>query len=228
MPSTPLPVRALAVVATAGTLIIGLFALSRLAPSYDSAIAVGAGWMLACALVAGKLVKGRPDLRWPVRLTTIAVSAAVLAWVGYTTFSDKEVDERVVTGVRAQAAQGSGSAGSESSPPSARRPQNVEVARGTFRRLSHGPSRGTAAVVELADGGRRLTLRRFETDNGPDLRVYLATDESAREFRDLGALKGNKGDQQYEVPRGVDVSRYDTVLIWCRAFSVGFAEAQLD
>lgn len=44
------------------------------------------------------------------------------------------------------------------------------------------------------------------------------------EFVDLGDLKGNK---QYEIPEGVDVSRFDTVVIWCRAFSVGFGAATL-
>jgi electron transfer DM13 len=55
-----------------------------------------------------------------------------------------------------------------------------------------------------------------------------ARDESeVEEFRDLGALKGNKGDQQYDLPQGLDLDRYSTVVIWCRAFSVNFARAVL-
>ena len=55
-----------------------------------------------------------------------------------------------------------------------------------------------------------LTLTNFEVDNGPDLRVYLvagpARDESeVEDFEDLGALKGNKGNQQYDIPRGLDL-----------------------
>ena len=77
-----------------------------------------------------------------------------------------------------------------------------------------------------------LTLTNFEVDNGPDLRVYLvagpARDESGvDDFEDLGALKGNQGNQQYELPSGVDLERYSTVVIWCRAFSVNFARAPL-
>jgi hypothetical protein len=86
--------------------------------------------------------------------------------------------------------------------------------------------------VRRAGGGNVLTLTSFEVDNGPDLRVYLvvgrAGDESeVTEFKDLGALKGNKGDQQYDLPRGLDLDRYSTVVIWCRAFSVNFARAAL-
>jgi len=40
-------------------------------------------------------------------------------------------------------------------------------------------------------------------------------------------LKGNIGNQQYELPGDVTVSRYSTVVIWCRAFSVLFARAPL-
>jgi hypothetical protein len=44
---------------------------------------------------------------------------------------------------------------------------------------------------------------------------------------DLGRLKGNIGNQQYAVPEGVDVAAGATVVIWCRAFSVNFAQADL-
>ena len=62
------------------------------------------------------------------------------------------------------------------------------------------------------------------------MRVRLAPDGSfdggADGAVDLGALKGNRGDQQYAIPRGVDVARR-TVVIWCRAFSVPFGSARL-
>jgi hypothetical protein len=63
--------------------------------------------------------------------------------------------------------------------------------------------------------------------------VYLvagpARDESeVDDYKDRGALKGNKGDQQYELGRGVDLDRYTTVVVWCRAFSVAFARASLN
>jgi Electron transfer DM13 len=84
-----------------------------------------------------------------------------------------------------------------------------------------------------ATGNRRvLTLTRFETDNGPTCastpRTADARQGSAGENPvDLGALQGNVGDPQYEVPRGVDLDRLTKVVIWCRAFSAGFGAASL-
>jgi hypothetical protein len=74
-------------------------------------------------------------------------------------------------------------------------------------------------VVKLASGRRVLTLTDFETSAGPDLRVRIGD-------ADLGALKGNRGDQQYDVPKDLD-PRGDTVRIWCRAFSALFGSAEL-
>ena len=108
---------------------------------------------------------------------------------------------------------------------------NVLLARGSFESVAHSAV-GTATAIRTAAGARVLTLTNFEVDNGPDLRVYLvagpARDESeVEDFEDLGALKGNKGNQQYELPRDIDLGRYTTVVIWCRAFSVNFARAPL-
>src|SRR4051812_29722964 len=78
---------------------------------------------------------------------------------------------------------------------------------------------GTAAVVRTRDGRRYLTLTGFATSPGPDLRVRISPGD-----RDLGALKGNRGDQQYALPAGAKVER---VVIWCRAFSATFGSARL-
>jgi hypothetical protein len=58
--------------------------------------------------------------------------------------------------------------------------------------------------------------------------VYLATDGSGTTFKDLGELKGSRGDQQYEIPANVSLTRYDTVVFWCVPFSVSLATAQLE
>jgi electron transfer DM13 len=47
------------------------------------------------------------------------------------------------------------------------------------------------------------------------------------EFVDLGVMKGNKGDQNYQVPANVDLSQYQSLTIWCRRFAVNFATAPL-
>jgi hypothetical protein len=87
---------------------------------------------------------------------------------------------------------------------------------------------GLAKVIQLDDASMILRLENFRATNGPDLYVYLATDNSASDFVDLGRLKGNIGNQNYDIPEGTDFSKYDTVLIWCKAFSVLFGSAKLE
>jgi hypothetical protein len=63
--------------------------------------------------------------------------------------------------------------------------------------------------------------------NGPDLYIYLSTDKSASVFVNLGRLKANIGNQNYPILAGTDTTKYNTVLIWCKAFSVLFGSADL-
>jgi hypothetical protein len=103
-----------------------------------------------------------------------------------------------------------------------------------FRPLGHD-ARGTALVIDAADGNTYVRFEDFEVENGPDLKVYLSRaqanapeDELATDFVDLGGLKGNVGDQNYLVPASVHLSEYRSVVVWCRRFSVGFAVAPID
>lgn len=103
---------------------------------------------------------------------------------------------------------------------------------GTLSDRSH-PASGDVLVV--TDGERRVL--RFEdlaTDNGPDLNVYLSAapadapaDELGADIVDLGDLKGNIGDQNYDIPDDVDLDRYRTVVIWCVRFRVVFGAGDL-
>jgi hypothetical protein len=87
---------------------------------------------------------------------------------------------------------------------------------------------GIAKVVPLEDGDDILRLEDFMVTNGPDLYVYLSADGSESDFVDLGRLKANIGNQNYDIPVGTDLAKYNTVLIWCRAFSVLFGSAELN
>ena len=110
----------------------------------------------------------------------------------------------------------------------------VKLAGGRFHSNAH-ETNGLVTIFRLPDGRRVLRLTQFATSNGPDVRVYLVAagdvqDEAAAKqagFVDLGALKGNIGDQNYDVPAGLDLSRYRAVSIWCRRFSVNFGAAPL-
>ena len=106
---------------------------------------------------------------------------------------------------------------------------------GSFHSVAHG-TKGTASIYQLADGKRILRLTNFETSNGPDVHVYLiaANDASDSEtvkkgdFLELGSLKGNLGDQNYDIPADADLAKYRAVTIWCKRFSVNFGTAPLN
>ena len=85
---------------------------------------------------------------------------------------------------------------------------------------------GTAKII-IVDDKKFLSLENFETTNGPDLYVYLSTDKSSEDYANLGRLKGNVGDQNYEISDDIDLENYNTAVIWCRAFSVLFGSAEL-
>ena len=86
---------------------------------------------------------------------------------------------------------------------------------------------GITKVINLADGRTFLRLENLKTTNGPDLYVYLSVGKDPSDIVNLGRLKGNIGNQNYEIPAGTDLSKYDTVLIWCKAFSTLFGSAKL-
>ena len=110
----------------------------------------------------------------------------------------------------------------------------AKLAAGRFHSNAH-ETKGVATIYRLDDGRRALRLTEFSTSNGPDVRVYLVAagdvqKEAAAKragFVDLGPLKGNIGDQNYDVPAGLDLSKYRAVSIWCRRFSVNFGAAPL-
>lgn len=84
---------------------------------------------------------------------------------------------------------------------------------------------GRVQVLKVGDE-QFLRFEDLKTINGPDLHIYLATDTSAKEIIDLGNIKATEGNVNYELPPGTDLETYDTVLIWCKAFSVLFSYAE--
>jgi hypothetical protein len=125
----------------------------------------------------------------------------------------------------------------EPSAPAAPPAGPVELARGELISHEHATT-GTARVLQLEDGSRVLRLEGLDTSNGPDLRVWL-TDAPVIEGRDgwfvfddgasvdLGELKGNQGDANYEIPADVDLDALTSVSIWCARFAVSFGAAEL-
>ena len=213
--------RLLAVPGVVVVVLVGIWFTGGLVTNdFALAMALTAVWMAVAGVVCLVIAWRWRALRVPVLGAYLVTAAVVGFYLGRSMFVDDEVNENVVMAAPARPA-----------PGVEERPRNVLLARGRFRSVAHSAT-GRASAIRRARGGRVLTLTSFEVDNGPDLRVYLvagrARDESeVDDFEDLGALKGNKGDQQYDLPRGLDLDRYSTVVIWCRAFSVNFARAPL-
>ena len=92
---------------------------------------------------------------------------------------------------------------------------------------------GKALIYETGEGDYFLRLEQFEVTNGPQLHVILGVDENPYnhdtlgDYLDLGALKGNIGDQNYEIPAGTDLEKYGSVVIYCVPFRAIFAIAPL-
>ena len=109
-----------------------------------------------------------------------------------------------------------------------------QLASGQFHDGAH-ETKGTATVFQLADGKKTLRLTNFATSNGPDVHVYLVAANDAKDndtvtkagFIDIGSLKGNIGDQNYDLPANADLTKYRAVTIWCKRFSVNFGTAPL-
>ena len=106
--------------------------------------------------------------------------------------------------------------------------------KGEFYNIAH-EGVGSATIYQLADGSRILRFENFEVLNGPDLHVYLAPQDPVLDTVgvelegsiDLGELKGNIGDQNYELPTELDLSQFHSVIIWCQPFRVPFNAAPL-
>jgi hypothetical protein len=185
--------------------------MSGKAPTPDTGTTVAAGTM------------SPSGIRWIVIAAAI-IGGGGIGWYLFRPellFVDKTVNESLPT-----AAAAAPSAGGAIEP--------TTLASGNFHKGAH-ETKGTATILELANGKRVLRLTGFETSNGPDVHVYLVAANDATDndtvksagFIDLGSLKGNVGDQNYDVPDDVDLNKYRAATIWCARFGVNFGTAPL-
>ena len=161
--------------------------------------------------------------RRPLLITLIAV---IVVGAGWYLFRPERLwfNQTVNEGLTAASAQ-------TADTPS---PAPTLLASGRFHDGAH-KTMGTASVYRLPDGQRVLRLTGFETSNGPDVQLYLVAASDAKDnetvtkagFVRLAALKGNVGDQNYDVPADVDLGKYRAVTVWCRRFGVNFGTAPL-
>ena len=115
------------------------------------------------------------------------------------------------------------------------KPKTLET--GTFHGKVHSTS-GRATIYQEQNGKLVLRLTNFKTSNGPDVHVILIAAKDAdddanflknnTERVELGKLKGNEGDQNYNIPSGTDLSKFQTVSIYCERFDANFGAAPLE
>ena len=97
---------------------------------------------------------------------------------------------------------------------------------GTFTTGAHVTS-GTVKVYEDKDKVRTLVFENFKTDNGPDLRLYMAEDKVITNFIQITDKVTTSGNYSIMIPATVDLKKQTTVAIWCKSFSVLFGSATL-
>ena len=199
----PIWARVAAVPLAVGVTLAGIWVAGGvLTDDFRVSMALTTVWF-AAVLAGGFLLWRRlPALR-AAAVAAVGTFVVVGAVLTLGTFRDSVVDEAVASG--------------------------PALLTGSFEARAH-PTEGLAKVLAV-DGTPVLTLSGFRTDPGPDLFVYVLPGPGAGDSVDggvrLARLKGNVGDQQYELPAALELDAGATVVIWCRAFSVSFGAAVL-
>ena len=181
------------------------------------------------------------------RRRIVLISAAVVVTLGlafglywfqpWKLFLDRHVDEALP----AVATEPVAVAGAEPTarPPAgggkSQRPAPVLLERGQFVSHEHSTS-GLASVIRRPNGSRILALADLRTSDGPVVKVWLTDQKVTKDgwhvfddgrYVDLGGLKGNIGNQFYEIPDSADLAVLRSVTIWCDRFDVSFGAAEL-
>ncbi|MBG6105648.1 hypothetical protein IW249_006062 [Micromonospora vinacea] len=190
----------------------------------------------------GKRMFRSPLVRAGLACAVVVAMLGLYWFQPWKLFTDTYVDEAIPGSGTVSATPVPASASPESSTPapaiSAATPAANEIlTSGEFVTHEHRTT-GSAEIHRLADGRHQLVIRDLNTSNGPDLRVWLTDQPVIRgtagwrvfddgEWVELAKLKGNKGNQVYELPASVDPRDFRSVSIWCKRFAVSFGAADL-
>lgn len=110
--------------------------------------------------------------------------------------------------------------------------------QGSFVSHEHTTT-GTASIVEdSATGKKQLVLTDLSTSNGPDVHVWLSKapvlegkdgwfEAGKHDHLDLGPIKGNRGNQVYDIPESTNIDEWTNATLWCEDFNVSFGAAEL-
>lgn len=232
---------ALAVV-TIAVLGLGVIVWGRVADTPTAARVLTGVWFAVAAVVAPLLIRRRRGLAVPLIAGYLVAAIGTALLVALPTVRDRTVEEADVvavagnptaqptspqpTGPQPTTPQPTGSAPTTApAPPTA----PVEIGRAELAGIDHTAT-GTARLIRLEDGSLLVRLQDIDIQPGPDYYVHLVRGAGQREpagGSQLSRLKGNRGSQNYPVPRGRSAETPVTVLIWCRAFDTPVANATI-
>ncbi|MFI7060735.1 DM13 domain-containing protein [Kribbella sp. NPDC050124] len=182
--------------------------------------------------------------RWRAAVIAAAAVAVVVTAVAlplfqpWRLFTDRVVDEALPGAVPISTNSSSTTPPTVSAKPRARQPATPTVLL-TGKLITHEhETKGTVAVLRLADGSRVLRLENLSTSDGPDLKVWLSDARTVPgrdgwhvfdddNYLSIGRLKGNHGNQNYVIPKDADLGDFRSVAIWCDRFNVSFGAAEL-
>ncbi len=164
----------------------------------------------------------------PIFLVGAGLALAATAYLLSPLFYDRVVAEPPPALVREASVPMASSSTPVTTATSTSTPMTPPLAtRGSFVGVLGHQATGTVLRVRTATEDLVYLEEDFVATNGPDLFLYLGKDGEIDKSKRLGALKGNKGSQAYQIPLDWAVEGHDEVWIWCRAFSVPFAWAEL-
>ena len=101
------------------------------------------------------------------------------------------------------------------------------VAQGAFSGASGHKTSGDVVVLKSAAGARVVLQSNFSFDGAPDPKVGFGAGGKYDRASQLAPLMSNQGEQVYDVPAALDLTRYDEIYIWCERYSVPLGVAAL-
>ncbi|HWJ82761.1 MAG TPA: DM13 domain-containing protein [Nocardioides sp.] len=189
--------------------------------------------------------KGKVGLGIGAVVVAAVVAVALLLFEPWLLWVDETVDEELPEAVPADATTPSSTSDGQGRPDDQQSrspvPEWTELASAELIDGEHATT-GVARLVRNADGSLQVWLDDLDTSNGPDLHVWLTDRPSGGDcggcsdswgiyddgaYVELGALKGNQGDQRYDVPADADLDGLRSVVIWCDRFNVAFGSADV-
>ncbi len=195
---------------------------------------VALAWWLLSPLLVDKTVE--EDLPFaaqavvPADMTRAEVQDVMAGMAKLTRPVDEPMPDKMMMGAKDSSGESSTATAPSGSGTA------LVLSKGTFQdadRFHQGS--GEATIYRGPDGSHLLRLENFQVTNGPDLHVILSPNPAPESrddvhqpgYVDLGSLKGNVGNQNYEIPADVDVDALSSVIIYCSPFHVVFSVAPL-